>query len=367
MNLHKNARLTPKGRETLVHRIIEERTPVKKAAQKAGVSVQTARKWLRRSRQEGSAGLQDRSSRPHRSPHRTDEKRRSEVCKMRRQRCTYREISHTLGISHSTVGRIAKQAELNRLPNLNPPPANRYVYPHPGDLLHLDIKKMVRFHQPGYRATGNPRQNSRGTGWEYVHVAIDDHSRVAFACIHRNETAASACKALHYFATLGVSFSRVMTDNGPCYVSESFTRLCQQRNLKHIRTRPYTPRTNGKAERFIQSALREWAYARSHESSAQRAAYLSRWLHQYNWHRPHTSLNDRPPMQSIPLPGNNVMNLHNSSVSIRCFVSAFIISQRVPKDAILRHPRIRCPMYFTCITGSPARWPYVSELMQTYV
>ena len=215
-------------------------------------------------------------------------------------------------MAHSTVGRIVQQAGLNRLSHLDPAVApRRYVYPHPGDLLHLDVKRLGRFVRPGHRVTGNRRQNSAGAGWEYVHVAIDDHSRVSFACIQPNETAHSACSALldtlRYFRTFGVAFTRVMTDNGSCYRSKRFEKLCRRLKLRHIRTRPYTPRTNGKAERFIQTALHEWAYARAYDSSSQRGEHLPRWLHRYNWHRPHASLKYRTPIQSLNIPLNNVV------------------------------------------------------------
>ena len=316
MNIHKYARLTPHGREILVRRIVEEGLPVGEAAQASGVSERTAYKWLARYRAEGLEGLLDRSSRPHRCPHRTSEVRRAQVVALRRARRTYRDISHTLGVAPSTVGRIAQRAGVNRLSQLEPPPPeNRYVFPHPGDLLHLDTKKLGRFVRPGHRVTGDRRQGSRGAGWEFVHVALDDTSRTSFSSIHPNENADSACQALlaalRYFATFGISFRRVMTDNGSCYVSRRFARLCRQLNLKHIRTRPYSPRTNGKAERFIQTMLREWAYACAYLSSAQRAAHLPRWLHHYNWHRPHASLNYQPPIQTLNLPLNNVVGLHS--------------------------------------------------------
>ncbi len=202
-----------------------------------------------------------------------------------------------------------KRAGLNRLAALAPArPANRYEHEAPGDLLHLDIKKLGRFERPGHRVTGDRQQNTRGAGWEYVHIDIDDHSRVAFGTRYPDETGWSACYALLETVRLGVRFTRVLTDNGACYRSRAFRRLCRRLGLK--RTRPYRPRTNGKAERFIQTALREWAYARSYDSSEQRGRHLPAWLHQYNWHRPHASLDYHPPVSRLGLSVNNLVGLH---------------------------------------------------------
>jgi transposase InsO family protein len=314
MNTHKNARLTIHGRELLVKRVIEHGLRVEEAAQAAGVSARTAYKWLQRYREEGVSGLHNRSSRPKRCPHALGTECRQKVIERRKERHSYHQISRDLGIGLSTVGRILSRAGLNRLANLEPAkPVQRYEYAAPGGLLHLDIKKLGRFRRPGHRVTGDRRQDSPGAGWEYVHVAIDDHSRIAFSSIHSDESGPSACsallKAVRYYAGLGIRFKRVMTDNGACYKSRKFRRLCQRLRLKHLRTKPYTPRTNGKAERFIQSALREWAYARSYESSVQRAAHLPIWLHQYNWHRPHASLKYLPPISRLPV-ANNLVGLH---------------------------------------------------------
>jgi transposase InsO family protein len=318
MNSHKNARLTPHGRALLVRRVIEEGLRPVEAAQAMGVSCRTVYKWLCRYRVEGLAGLQDRPSRPQRCPHQTSAKCVAQVIERRRQRQTYRQIALALDLGHSTVARILKRAGLNRLAYLDPPrPANRYEYPAPGDLLHLDIKKLGRFRRPGHRVTGDRRNTprSRGPGWEYVHIAIDDHSRVAFGSIHADEKASSACKALinalRYYKTLGVRFSRVLTDNGSAYCSKRFKRLCQRLGLRHLRTKPYHPRTNGKAERFIQTALREWAYARAYPNSDHRATQLLDWLHQYNWHRLHASLDYQSPISRIPINANNLVGLHN--------------------------------------------------------
>lgn len=314
MNLHKHARLTPRGRALLVQRI-NNGLRVEEAAQAAGVSVRTAYKWLQRFREEGEAGLMDRSSRPLHCPHATPAALVARLIERRRARHTYRQIAMQLGLAVSTVARRLRQAGLNRLAELEPaPPVVRYEYPTPGDLLHLDIKKLGRFRKPGHRVTGDRQQNSNGAGWEFVHVAIDDASRIAFSSLHPDERGRSACQALiqalRYYRTLGIHFTRLMTDNGSCYGSRKFRRLVRRLGLRHLRTKPYTPRTNGKAERFIQTSLREWAYARSYDSSEQRAAFLQPWLHHYNWHRPHASLGYNPPISRAPLPLNNVLGLH---------------------------------------------------------
>ena len=316
MNTHKGARLTLHSRALLVERIERHGLGVQEAAHAAGVSVRTAYKWLQRFRSEGAAGLQNRSSRPHGCPHATPRHTIDQVHEQRRSRSTYRQIALNTRVGTSTVGRLLKRAGLNRLAAVAPaPPIQRYEHAHPGDLLHLDIKKLARFREPGHRVTGIPSKGSKGIGWEYVHVAIDDHSRVAFSSLEPNEKAISAghalIKALRYYRSLGIRFTRVLTDNGGCYRSRTFKRLLRRLKLRHTRTRPYTPRTNGKAERFIQTALREWAYARSYDSSTQRAAHLNPWLHQYNWHRLHASLGYRPPISRIPLHVNNVLGLHS--------------------------------------------------------
>jgi transposase InsO family protein len=316
MNSHQNARLTVYGRELLVRRILEHGLRAEEAAQAAGVSVRTAYKWLRRYRKEGLGGLHNRSSRPSCCPHVTPAHCRERIIERRKSRQTYRQISLELGVGHSTIARLLCREGLNRLSSLEPAePVQRYEYEAAGGLLHLDIKKLGRFQIPGHRATHDRRQGrSDGAGWEYVHVAIDDHSRIAFSSIHPDETGKSACaallKALRYYQSLGIRFERVLTDNGACYKSRRFRRLCRRLRIKHKRTRPYTPRTNGKAERFIQTSLREWAYARSYNSSEQRAEHLPHWLHQYNWHRPHASLGYLPPISRLPLL-NNLVGLHS--------------------------------------------------------
>ncbi|NAW32929.1 IS481 family transposase [Halomonas alimentaria] len=316
MNTHKNARLTPHGRALLAARVIHEGLRPREVAQAQGVSVRTVYKWVRRFREEGHAGLQDRTSRPARSPFATDAATVEQIIERRQQRQTYRQIAQALGIGESTVARILKRKGLNRLAALSPPrPDNRYEHDAPGDLLHLDIKKLGRFERPGHRVTGDRQQNTPGAGWEYVHVAIDDHTRVAFSSVHPDETSWSAClallQAMRYYTGLGICFTRVLTDNGACYRSRRFQRLCRRLRLKHRRTKPYSPRTNGKAERFIQTALREWAYARSYASSEERGRHLPAWLHQYNWHRPHASLDYHPPVSRLGLSVNNLVGLHS--------------------------------------------------------
>jgi transposase InsO family protein len=313
MNLHKHARLSPRGRALLVERILVQGLRVEEAAHAAGVSVRTAYKWLKRFRQEGSDGLADRSSRPHRCPHATPSAIAEQVMEKRRARQTYRQIAGQLPVAPSTIARLLRRAGLHRLAELEPAaPENRYEYAQPGQLLHLDIKKLARFRRPGHRVTGNRQINSDGVGWEYVHLAIDDHSRVAFGSIEPDERGISACRALlqavRYYRGLGVRFERVLTDNGACYRSRDFHRLVRRLGMRHLRTRPYTPRTNGKAERLVQTSLREWAYACSYADSEQRARAFKPWLHHYNWHRPHASLGYHPPISRIPL--NNVLGFH---------------------------------------------------------
>jgi transposase InsO family protein len=283
MNIHKNARLTPSGRERIVRQVESGQTP-EAAARAAGVCPRTVRKWVERYRREGRTGLNDRSSRPHRLYRPTPQATIDEAERLRRQRFTGKQIAAELSISPATVSRILKRLGLNRISALEPAvPVRRYERERPGELIHIDIKKLGRFAKAGHRATGR-RQGcrNRGAGWEFVHVAIDDHSRIAFVKIMPSEKKRSATAflkaALAYYASLGVKVERVMTDNGSCYKSFAFRRLCKRLGLKHIRTKPYTPRINGKAERFIQTSLREWAYARAYRNSRQRKADLIPWL-----------------------------------------------------------------------------------------
>jgi transposase InsO family protein len=312
MDIHKNARLTLRSREELVKLVRFQGWTVKAAAAAFTVSPKTAGKWVGRSQAENGSNLYDRSSRPHHLRKPTSPELIQQVEQLRRQRWTGCRIAHTTRLSPATVSRILRRLRLNRLRDLEPaPPLIRYEHPHPGDLLHLDIKKLGRIGCVGHRIHGDRKQHVKGVGWEYVHVAIDDHSRIAFSLVLPNEQDVSAAAFLHaalaYYAGLGIHVRRLLTDNGPAYQSRLFQRLCQLHGLKHSRTKPYTPRTNGKAERFIQTALREWAYAHAYHSSSERTAHLPCWLHQYNCCRPHASLKGAPPISRSGLTGNNVL------------------------------------------------------------
>ena len=284
-------------------------------AQAMGVSLTTVKKWLRRYRSEGLAGLHDHSSRPSRSPRQLPARVRTEVTDLRRQRRTGRFIARRLGVSGASVSRILRRAKLSRWRELEPrPPVRRYERERPGELLHLDIKKLGRITRIGHRITGDRSGAYGKAGWEYVHVAIDDHSRLALASVAVNECGDTATAfleaAVQHFEQRGVRIERVMTDNGPGYLSFAFRDACAKLNIRHLRTKPYTPKTNGKAERFIQTCLREWAYAETYSTSAQRTTALEHWLHHYNWHRPHTALNSKPPISRLNLDGNNLLRLH---------------------------------------------------------
>jgi len=311
--MHKNARLTPKGREVLVQRVAGGQR-IAEVAQALGVSEPTVRKWYRR-HQRGE-GLEDRSSRPARSPRRLCAEQRWAIEQLRRQRRSGRSIAQSLGLSRATVSRVLRRAGLSRWRELAPqPPLVRYEREHPGEILHLDTKKLGRIGLPGHRVTGIRCHRTRGIGWEYVHVAIDDASRLAWVGMAEDEQKGTVTQCLervvaHYRAH-GVRIQRVMTDNGSAYRSRDFAQACQALGIKHLRTRPYTPRTNGKAERFIQTALREWAYAATYQTSEQRRESLHDWLHHYNWHRPHTALGGRPPIARLALSRNNLLKLHS--------------------------------------------------------
>ena len=316
MNIHKNARLTYQARRILVFRIIHEGLPVREAAKAQGVSPRTAYKWLRRYHEEGEAGLFDRSSRPRRSPRQTPEGVRTQVIELRQRRWPYHAIANKLGVSRSTVARILKAAGLHRRSLLEPkPPPRRYETEAPGVLLHLDTKKLARFERPGHRVTGDRRRSSPGAGYEAVYAAVDGHSRLAYVEVKGDERKESAVSfllsALRHYRRLGVRIRAIMTDNAPMFRSRKFRRLLQRLGIRHRWTPPYTPRVNGKVERFIRTLLNEWAYAHAYPSSDERAAYLPEWLHYYNWHRPHSSLGNQAPISRLGINMNNVVRLHN--------------------------------------------------------
>jgi transposase InsO family protein len=282
----------------------------------------TVAKWVKRFRAEGVQGLRDRSSRPLSLPSQTPPATCAVIEASRRQRHTGKQIAAEVGVSPATVSRVLRRLGLNRIRDLEPvEPVRRYEHAAPGQMIHIDIKKLGRFEQIGHRITGDrTRQSSRrgngwGAGWEYVHVCIDDHSRIAFSQIKPDEKADSAVPfleaAVAYYKSLGIKVARVMTDNGPCYKSFAFRDACTELGIKHIRTRPYTPKTNGKAERFIQTALREWAYAQAYPTSDRRAEQLPIWLHRYNWHRPHGGIKSQTPISRLAHSEDNLLRLHS--------------------------------------------------------
>jgi transposase InsO family protein len=322
MNIHKNARLTPHSRGELVRRVLVERQPPMSVAADMGVSIRTVHKWVARYRAEGEAGLPDRSSRPHRLRRPTPPATVERIEALRRQRWTGKRIAMTVGSSAATVSRVLRRLGISKMKALEPAePVRRYQREHPGELIHIDIKKLGRFERIGHRITGDRAHRSdrhgrsKRAGWEFVHVCIDDASRIAFSQILPDEKKESAVAFLHaaiaYYAGLGVTVTRAMTDNGSCYRSRAFKQACKALGLRHIRTRPYTPKTNGKAERFIQTSLRERAYAQAYPTSDHRKAELPRWLHQYNWHRPHGSLKSQTPISRLGLDVNNLLRLHS--------------------------------------------------------
>jgi transposase InsO family protein len=301
-----------------VRRVLVERQSPMSVATDMGVSLRTVAKWVRRFELEGEPGLADRSSRPHRLRAVTPEAVIEQVVALRCERWTGKQIAKACSVSSATVSRILRRHRLSRMRDIDPPvPVVRYERAEPGEMIHLDIKKLGRFEQIGHRITGDPTSRIKRlkVGWEYVHVAIDDASRIACASILPDEKAGSAAAALHhavaYYQSLGITVARVMTDNGGCYRSEAFRLACRDLALRHIRTKPYTPRTNGKAERFIQTALREWAYARAYPNSDARGAELQPWLHRYNWHRPHGGIKHLTPITRLRLTENNLLRLHS--------------------------------------------------------
>jgi transposase InsO family protein len=304
MNIHRCARTCPASRALLVERILRQGWKPAQAAAAAGVSVRTAYKWLRRFRLEGEAGLADRSSRPQHSPTQLQLETGHIVLELRRtKRMTAAKIAAVLHLARSTVARLLQRHGVGRLALLEPRPEPRaYEWPRPGDMLHVDVKKLARIARPGHRIHGQHGNQVKGVGWEYVHVAIDDHTRLAYAEVLRNEkrqTAVGFLRRAHdWYTRQGINIQRVLSDNGACYKS-GFTDACAQLGIWHLRTRPYTPRTNGKAERLIQTLLREWAYARCYPKSRRRTVALLRYLRYYNRKRPHAGCGALTPMMKL--------------------------------------------------------------------
>ena len=301
MDIHKNARLSWRGRELLVQSVTAEGLTRKAAAAAFRVSQKTAGKWVRRYLASGAGGLMDCSSRPHRSPRRLPEQLRDQVITLRRGHMPGYQIALRTGTSSASVSRILRRARLSRWRDLNPPsPVVRYEHPHPGDLVHLDIKGMTRFSEVSLRGDGRLRGKSKHPGFLALHVAVDDHSRMAFTQLLPDQKAETTVgfleAAVQFFALHGIGVRALLTDNGSCYRSRQFRQACNELGIHHHRTRPYTPRTNGKAERFIQTTLREWAYAKHWNDSDERDAYLKPWTNFYNYQRPHGSLNYKPPI-----------------------------------------------------------------------
>jgi transposase InsO family protein len=312
MLVHARAPLSPIGRRRVVDRVVVEGWSVTAAAAAAAVSERTVFRWLARFREHGQAGLVDRPPVPRRVPGRTPADRVRTVCELRRLRLTGAEIAERLGMPLSTVSAVLKREGLGKRSRLDPPePVNRYERQRPGELVHVDVKKLGRIAGgPGKRITGRrerwapTRTDAAGKrhqliGWEFVHVAVDDFSRLAYVEVHADERAATAIgfleRATRFFASHGITVERVMTDNGSPYISHAHKHACQRLGIRHLRTRPYRPRTNGKAERFIQTLTRRWAHGRAYQSSAERTAALTHWLDHYNYKRPHGSLSHKPP------------------------------------------------------------------------
>lgn len=304
MNIHQNARTTPQSRALLVHRVLEEHWSVSSVAVAFGISERTVYKWLARYRAHGIAGLQDRRSVARRRPHALSDLWLALIRLLRHAKLVAAEIAARLPVARSTVSGVLRRLGLGRLRYLNPPPpVQRYEWSRPGELIHVDIKKLGRISQPSHRITGNRRDSVRGSGWEYAHVAIDDCSRFAYVEILpdqlRYTTTRFWLRAVRAFRRQGIRVQRVLTDNGGAYRSRPFRKACRWLQINAKRTRPYRPQTNGKAERVIQTLLRKWAYAVPYANSAHRRAALDSWLRFYNEDRPHASLHRRTPISRI--------------------------------------------------------------------
>jgi transposase InsO family protein len=315
MNSHKHARLTYVRRLEMVQQMIEWGWSASQAGAAHGVTAPTARKWHGRYLAAGQAGLGDASSRPVSSPRSISPAKALLIVELRRRRMTQGRIAASAGVSESTVSRVLARAGLSKLSDLEPiEPVVRYEHDNPGDLLHIDTKKLGRIERPSHRVTGNRRDSVTGAGWETLFVAVDDHARIAFTAMHPDETKPQAVQflrdAVAYYERLGVRIKRLLTDNGAAFRSRDFASSCQALGITHKFTRAYRPQTNGKAERFIQSALREWAYGWTYQNSKQRTRALASWQHHYNWHRPHAGIGGAAPMSRLPASRNNVLTLH---------------------------------------------------------
>jgi len=313
MNIHKNARLTPRGRAEVVRQVREAGTSARAAARAAKTTEKTVRKWVARA----AAGepLTDRSSRPHELEATPPTVQLRVKVLRQRDRLTLKEIAATLAISRATVGRIVARCGWSRLHVLElPPTSRRYERAQAGELVHLDIKKLARIVRPGHRISGDRRDTVRGAGWQFAHMAIDDHSRLGYGEMLPDETSGTAAgflaRTVRGLRRLGVRVTAVMTDNGAGYRGRRFAATCQRLSIRHLFTRPYTPRTNGKAERFIKTSLVEWAYVRLYRHSEERTRALAAWLHHYNWHRPHTAANGQPPITRV-VSADNLVRLHS--------------------------------------------------------
>jgi transposase InsO family protein len=315
MNTHKHARLTYARRLQMVKQMTEEGLSACEAAGAHGVTPPTARKWLGRYLAGGELALADASSRPARSPRAIDASKALLILELRKRRMLQSTIARSVGVSESTVSRVLTRAGLSKLSDLEPAqPVVRYEHEAPGDLLHIDTKKLGCIVRPSHRVTGNRRDSVEGAGWETLFVAIDDHARLAFTAMHSDEKKEEAVRFLHnavsYYARLGVTIKRLLTDNGAAFRSRDFRAACGELGIVHKFTRAYRPQTNGKAERFIQSALREWAYGWTYQNSAQRTTALAGWQHHYNCHRPHSGIGGLPPISRLSPSRKNLLTLH---------------------------------------------------------
>ena len=320
MTLHRNARTCPESRRLIARRVIAEGWTLTAAAEAAGVSVPSARKWVRRARRGES--LEDRSSAPKHLANRTPRDRVQAVLSLRRIRLTAEQIAEQLEIAPSTVSLICKREGLGRLPRLEPSsPERLYQRQRPGELVHVDVKKLGRIARPGHRVTGSRategyHRRVHDQGWDYVHVLVDDATRIAYAEVLADEHPETAIaflrRGLAYLASMGITVERLMTDNGNAYRSTAHAIACRELGIRHLRTRPYTPSTNGKAERFIKTLVDGWAYDAIYGSSAERTAALPAWLDRYNRKRPHRSIGRMPPMVRLAeLRANNVVGAHS--------------------------------------------------------